>query len=97
MFIHLVGTIGKRGEKPKIAPQHQLAPTSEERRRGQAANIQIGGCARQSQNMDQGFDRLVGHFKPIQPVAAALCVEEVLDREKGRAVFMQQGNHVGSA
>jgi hypothetical protein len=32
-------------------------------------------------------------FKPNQPVAATLCVEEGLHKEMGRAVFVQQGNH----
>jgi hypothetical protein len=49
----MIGSIGRRGENPKITVVHRLASTEGIRRRAQAYNVQIRGCALRTQNVDK--------------------------------------------
>jgi hypothetical protein len=59
-----------------------------------ATDMLIRSEALQAQNIDKGLDMFIGHFKPGLPVAAMPYVGDVLHKEFGWAVYMQQGNRI---
>jgi hypothetical protein len=56
-------------------------------------NEQIGDSALETQNVDKGFAHCATHFKPEDPVNAALHVEQGWFGEYGWAAFFEQGRH----
>jgi hypothetical protein len=68
--------IANEGEKPRAA----------------AINGQLRVEALQAQNVEEGLDRFIRHFKDLEPVAATFCVEPGVHWERRWAFYVQQGS-----
>jgi hypothetical protein len=78
---------------PKIPRRHGPLLTSPgDKQRALAANFRIRGEGLQTKNAHKGFCRFIGHFKPIELVAATVWVDEGLHKDHGWAVFVRQGS-----
>jgi hypothetical protein len=83
----------RRGEKPKIAKQHTLQPVNgNDKQMVMAVKTQIGAEGLRAKNVDKGFNRFIRHFRSLEPIAAALWVEDGPYGEFDWAGHMQQGS-----
>jgi hypothetical protein len=85
--------MARPGERPQVLETVALPKPELSQEHVGAHNQQIRESALETQNVCEGFAHYVPHFKPTEPVTAAIQVEQGIQGEYGWAVYFEQERH----
>jgi hypothetical protein len=85
--------ISRPGEEPQVLETVILKPPQMSLLEMAGENQSIRESALEAQNVDKGFAHFVSHYRPNQPVGAAIWTEKGHHGDWCWGVFFQQGRH----